>query len=114
MIRCFYNFWTSIESNLYFLTHYDSKGIELRVFGVVGLRVISGFCGQTLPPAADNVWEKSHKLWLFPLFCLCGQTMLPIVRGQTMLPDFFNTKHVEVSAIAEQAIAICPSVVCQE
>jgi hypothetical protein len=64
----------------------------------------AGFCGLTLPPAADGQWEKSHMLWLFPLFCGSGQTLLPIVRGQTMLPVFFSTKQVEVSAMAEQAV----------
>jgi len=30
--------------------------------------------------------------------------MLPKVRGQTLLPDFFITEHVEVWAMTEQAV----------
>jgi hypothetical protein len=53
-------FWTSLASNLYFRTHYDAKGAKSRVFGAVESSVEAGFCGQTLPPAADTLWEKSQ------------------------------------------------------
>ena len=56
----FYNFWTPLASNLYFRTDYDSKGMESHAFGVIGSSVKAGFCGQTLPLAADKQWEKSH------------------------------------------------------
>ncbi len=60
----FYNFWTSLTSNLNFWTNYDAKGAKSQTFIVVGSSVKVGFCGQTLPPAADKLWEKSHCLLL--------------------------------------------------
>src|SRR6266516_3419784 len=60
LMPLFYNFWTSLASNLYFRTDYDAKGIESHAFGVIEASVKAGFCGQTLPPAADKLCEKSH------------------------------------------------------
>jgi hypothetical protein len=57
-----YNFRTSLASNLYFRTNNGSKGIKPFTFAVVESSVNSGFCGQTLPLAADKLWEKSHPL----------------------------------------------------
>ncbi len=56
LMPLFYNFWTSLTSNVYFRTYYDSKGIESPAFGVIESSVKSGFCGHTLPPAADKLW----------------------------------------------------------
>jgi len=58
LCRRFFNFWTSLASNLYLRTHYDAQATKSRTLGAVESSVESGFCGQTLPPAADKLWEK--------------------------------------------------------
>ena len=42
------------------------KEQKSHAFGIVESSVNVGFCVQTLPPAADKLWEKSQFLWLFP------------------------------------------------
>jgi hypothetical protein len=43
-----------------FRTNYGIKGIKSHVFGAIAASVKVCFCGQTLPPAADKLWEKSQ------------------------------------------------------
>ena len=47
--------------------------LHLTLFVVVESSVNEGFCGQTLPPAADKLWEKSHlrSLSEWNVFPLC-------------------------------------------
>ncbi len=38
------------------------KSPKSRVFSVGAASVKAGFCGHTLPPLTDTLWEKSHLL----------------------------------------------------
>jgi hypothetical protein len=53
-------FWTSLASNANFWPNFASRGRQSRVFGPFSTSVKRCFCGQTFPPAADRVWEKSQ------------------------------------------------------
>jgi len=48
----FYNFWTSLASNLHFRTNIDSNGTESNTFGVIGSSVKWGHL--------QTNYEKSH------------------------------------------------------
>jgi hypothetical protein len=102
-------FWTSLASNPYFWTNFASRGRQSRGFGPVSTSVKRCFCGQTLPPATDKVWEKSQNLSLFPSFIRRGQTLLPIAPGQTMLPvPPVGTVHLPLPLAPGQVHGTCP------